>query len=183
MSMIQGRNQMMPNYPAAYMPTVTGYTMPGYSWPGTQQQYQPMQQMTTGPGMPAAQPAGPQMTLPTVHADILQIPDEEAGEKQPVDAGTSQMMITKDESAIMIKSVLANGEAVIDLYRRQPRAEKPTEPEYITRAEFEKRIAEVIRRERARETTRDAEAEESAEEPEREEQTEERPKAGGTRKR
>ena len=150
-------------YPPAYQPTMNGYQAP-MPQPVYQQQGQPVQA-----------PGNPPMTKPTVHADIIQIENEAAGENEPVDAGTSQMMITKDESAIMIKSVLANGEAVIDVYRRQPKAEKPTEPEYITRAEFEKRIAEVIRRERAREP----EAEESAEEPEREEPTEERPKAGG----
>jgi hypothetical protein len=55
------------------------------------------------------------------------------------------MMITKDESTILIKSVLANGETTMDIYRKQPKAEKPAEPEYVTRAEFETRIAEMIR--------------------------------------
>jgi hypothetical protein len=58
-----------------------------------------------------------QMSKPTVHADIIQIENEAAGENEPVDAGTSQMMITKDESAILIKSVLANGETIMDVYR------------------------------------------------------------------
>jgi hypothetical protein len=99
----------------------------------------PQQQMMQQPGQ------APQMTKPTVHADIIQIENEAAGENEPVDAGTSQMMITKDESTILIKSVLANGETTMDIYRKQPKAEKPAEPEYVTRAEFEKRIAEMIR--------------------------------------
>ena len=117
-------------YPPAYQPTMTGYQQP--------QMMQPVQQ----PG-PAA--GNPQMTLPTVHADILQVADEDAMERQPVDAGTSQMMITRDESVIGVKSVLANGESTLDIYRKQPKAQKPAEPEYITRAEFERRIAEMIR--------------------------------------
>ena len=128
-----GYGYPMGYYPPAYQPTMTGYQMP---------QGQPPQQMMQQPG-PAAQ--NPQMTLPTVHADILQVADEEAMEKQPVDAGTSQMMITKDETVIGVKSVLANGESTLDIYRKQPRAQKAEEPEYVTRAEFEQRIAEMIR--------------------------------------
>ena len=128
-----GYGYPMGYYPPAYQPTMTGYQMP---------QGQPPQPMMQQPG-PAAQ--NPQMTLPTVHADILQVADEEAMEKQPVDAGTSQMMITKDETVIGVKSVLANGESTLDIYRKQPRAKKAEELEYVTRAEFEKRIAEMIR--------------------------------------
>ena len=139
MAGITGRNPFIGNYPASYAPSMTGYQNPGY-WPQYQQpqMMQPMQQ----PGQAAG---NPQMTLPTVHADILQVADEEAMEKQPVDAGTSQMMITRDETAIGVKSVLANGESTLDIYRKQPKAAKPAEPEYVTRAEFEKRIAEMIR--------------------------------------
>jgi 3-hydroxy-3-methylglutaryl CoA synthase len=116
---------------------MNGYQVPGYGWPGIQTG--PQQQMMQQPGQ------APQMTKPTVHADIIQIENEAAGENEPVDAGTSQMMITKDESTILIKSVLANGETTMDIYRKQPKAEKPAEPEYVTRAEFETRIAERIR--------------------------------------
>lgn len=119
-------------YPPAYQPTMNGYQMP---------QAQAPQAMVQQPG-PAATP---QMSLPTVHADILQVADEDAMEKQPVDAGTSQMMITRDETVIGVKSVLANGESTLDIYRKQPRAQKAAEPEYVTRAEFERRIAEMIR--------------------------------------
>jgi hypothetical protein len=116
-------------YPQQYVPGMNGYQMPGVQ--------QPVQPGTVQPN--------PQMTKPTVHADIVQIENEAAGENEPVDAGTSQMMITKDEMVIMIKSVLANGETTMDIYRKQPKAEKPAEPEYVTRVEFEKRIAEMIR--------------------------------------
>ena len=120
-------------YPPAYQPTMNGYQMP---------QMQAPQTMVQQPG-PAQ--ANPQMSLPTVHADILQVADEEAMEKQPVDAGTSQMMISRDETVIGVKSVLANGESTLEIYRKQPKAPKAAEPEYVTRAEFERRIAEMIR--------------------------------------
>lgn len=120
-------------YPPAYQPTMNGYQVP---------QAQTPQAMVPQPGQVAA---SPQMTLPTVHADILQVADEEAMEKQPVDAGTSQMMITRDETVIGVKSVLANGESTLDIYKKQPKAVKPAEPEYVTREEFEKRFAEMIR--------------------------------------
>lgn len=136
MAGITGRNPYIGGNP------VYGQTMPGY--PGTYWPQYPQQMMQP---MPQAGQAAqnPQMSLPTVHADILQVADEEAMEKQPVDAGTSQMMITKDETVIGVKSMLANGESTLDIYRKQPRAKKAEELEYVTRAEFEKRIAEMIR--------------------------------------
>ena len=141
MAGITGRNPYG-GYQNPYLPSMNGYQVPGYGWPGMQTG--PQQQMMQQPGQ------APQMTKPTVHADIIQIENEAAGENEPVDAGTSQMMITKDESTILIKSVLANGETTMDIYRKQPKAEKPAEPEYVTRAEFEKRIAEMIRAEQER---------------------------------
>lgn len=132
MAGFMGRNPYAGNYPASYAPTMNGYQIPGYGWPGMQQ----TPQQTAG---------NPQMTKPTVHADIMQVEDEAEMDRQPVDAGTSQMMITKDETVIGIKSVLANGEITMDIYRKQPKAEKPAEPEYITREEFEQRIAAMIR--------------------------------------
>ena len=140
MAGITGRNPYA-GYQNPYLPSMNGYQVPGYGWPGMQAA--PQQQMMQQPGQ------APQMTKPTVHADIIQIENEDAGENEPVDAGTSQMMITKDESAILIKSVLANGETTMDIYRKIPKAPKAAEPEYVTRAEFEQRIAEMIRAERA----------------------------------
>ena len=127
-------------YPGAYMPGMAGYQVPGYAGQGMQAGApQGMQQ-------PGQMNANPQMTKPTVHADIVQIENEAAGQNEPVDAGTSQMMITKDETAILIKSVLANGETTMDIYRKIPKAPKPAEPEYVTRAEFERWIAEISSR-------------------------------------
>lgn len=87
------------------------------------------------------------MSAPTVHADILQVKDEDEGRKTPVDVGTSKMMITKDESEIFVKSAFANGEYDFIIYQRQPKKnpvpEKPAIDlsEYLTKDEFEKRIA------------------------------------------
>ena len=92
-----------------------------------------------------AQPSG--MSAPTVHADILQVKDEDEGRKTPVDVGTSKMMITKDESEIFVKSAFANGEYDFIVYKRQPKknpeSEKPAIDlsDYLTKEEFEKRIA------------------------------------------
>lgn len=140
MVMIPGRNLNIGNYPAAYAPTMSGYQMPGY--------YPQLQQQGTAMGYPqqgqTMQPQ-PQMSLPTVHAEILQVEDEAAMERQPVDAGTSQMMISKDETVIGVKSVLANGEYTLDIYEKRKPAPKPQPPEYVTRDEFEKRLAEAFR--------------------------------------
>ena len=165
------------NYQAAGM-----QPMPGYGWPMQMQQApQPMMQQTA----PAAQ-----MSKPTVHADIIQIENEEAGNNEPVDAGTSQMMITKDESAILIKSVLANGETTLDIYRRIPKAKKPAAPDYITREEFESRMAEMIQKEKSRPVLRVLEPEEpeipyteEAEDEEPPQRTIQRRTTGGAKKR
>lgn len=124
-------------YPPAYQPTMNGYQAPV-----PQAVYQQQEQPVQAPG-------SPQMTKPTVHADIIQIENEAAGENEPVDAGTSQMMITKDESVIMVKSVLANGETTMEIYRKQPKAKKPPEPEYVTREEFDRWVAEIESRKEA----------------------------------
>ena len=144
MAGITGRNPYgypYGTYPGAPMQQMPGYQMPGYGWPGVQPTVQQ-------PGQAA------QMSKPTVHADIIQIENEAAGDSEPVDAGTSQMMITKDESAILVKSVLANGETTMDVYRKQPKAVKPPEPEYVTRAEFDRWVAEMTRPEPERKPLR-----------------------------
>lgn len=144
MNAITGRNPYG-GYQNPYMPSMNGYQVPGYGWPGMQAPQQPVMQQPVmqQPGQAA------QMSKPTVHADIIQIENEAAGESEPVDAGTSQMMITKDESVILIKSVLANGETTMDIYRKQPKATKPPEPEYVTREEFDRWVAEMSKPEPA----------------------------------
>ena len=93
------------------------------------------------------QPAQQLLTPPTIHAEIIQIDDISAADVFPVGAGQSQMMMTRDDSAIIIKSALANGQTTLTVYKRQ--TAEPKKPEinlddYITRAEFEQRISAII---------------------------------------
>ena len=65
----------------------------------------------------------------------------------PVGAGASQMMIAKDESAIYIKSALANGQTALDVYEKRPPA--PPAPvfdpsEYVRRDEVETLVAAAM---------------------------------------
>lgn len=115
-------------YPASYQPF-------GY------QNYQQMQgtQMS---------PANQQMmTPPTIRAEIIQVDDETAAENYPVGAGSSQMMIAKDDSAIYVKSALANGQATLDVFVKRPRT--PQKPpvnldDYVTREELENRLQAIL---------------------------------------
>ena len=88
------------------------------------------------------------MTPPTIHAEILQVDSEQSAENYPVAAGTSQMMIRKDDSEIYVKTAYANGQSRLDVYVKRP--EKPSKPVldlegYITRDEFENRLNELLK--------------------------------------
>lgn len=139
----QYQNQPVPQYQNPYLNQQNNFQNQFQQTPQTQQ---PPQQ--TG------------MSAPTVHADILQVKDEDEGRKTPVDVGTSKMMITKDESEIFVKSAFANGEYDFIVYLRQPK--KNPEPEkpaidlsdYLTKEEFEKRIATLTFQSAAKKTTR-----------------------------
>lgn len=95
------------------------------------------------------QPQQPQMmTPPTIRAEIVQVDSEEAASNYPVGAGASQMMIAKDDSAIYVKSALANGQATLDVFVKRPRT--PQKPpvnldDYVTRAELESRLEAILR--------------------------------------
>jgi len=101
---------------------------------------------------PYAQPVQPQpqqagMTPPTVHADIVQVDGEQAAMAYPVAAGASQMMISKDETMIFVKTATATGQSSVDVFVKRPPA--PPKPEvdmslYITRDELEKRLADLM---------------------------------------
>lgn len=148
MAMIPGRNPIIPNpgaYPAAFAPTMSGYQMPGYYPTMQPAMQQPVAYQQPGQVQQAAPAAGTQMSLPTVHAEILQVENLQAMERQPVDAGTSQMMISKDETIIGVKSMLANGEYTLDIYEKRKPEPKPPAPEYVTREEFERRLSEALR--------------------------------------
>lgn len=91
-------------YPATYQnPYQNPYTQ--YQAPAQQNFQQPAQQT---------------LTPPTIHAEIIQV---DGGSREvesfPVNAGCSQMFMSKDEQTIFIKSVFANGQHTITEYQRQ----------------------------------------------------------------
>lgn len=106
--------------------------------------YQPYQQMSTTQMSGTSQQM---MTPPTIRAEIIQVDSEEAASSYPVGVGTSQMMIAKDDSAIYVKTALANGQATLDVFVKRPRT--PSKPvmdmgDYVTRDEFEKRLEAIL---------------------------------------
>ena len=112
-------------YPASYQPFGYGY----------QQYQQPMQN----------QPQ--QMTPPTIRAEIVQVDSEEAANNYPVGPGASQMMIAKDDSAIFVKTAMANGQSSLDVFVKRPRT--PSKPvfdpdKYVTRDELENRLQAIL---------------------------------------
>lgn len=109
-----------------------GYFPMGYQYyPQYQQQFQQPQQAQM-------------MTPPTIRAEIVQVGSRAEAENFPVGAGQTQMMIAKDDSAIYIKTAFANGQATLDEYiKKPPEQEKPL-PDYVTREEFEQRIAALM---------------------------------------
>ena len=88
-----------------------------------------------------------QMTPPTIHAEIVQVDNEQAAANYPVGAGASQMMIARDESAIFVKTAGQNG-ATLDVFAKRP--SKPATQsvdlsEYVRRDEIEALVAAAMR--------------------------------------
>lgn len=81
-------------------------------------------------------PVQPQMSLPTIHADIIQASSIDEIKATNVGAGITQMFILRDDSAIVIKS--AQG---ITVYDR--RTDVPRESPYVTRDELERRLCAI----------------------------------------
>lgn len=118
-------------FPASYQPMGYGF-----------QNYQQMQ----GAQMP---PANQQMmTPPTIRAEIIQVDDETAAENYPVGAGSSQMMIAKDDSAIFVKTSATNGNGyTLDVFVKRPRTPQKAsfDPDrYVTREELESRLQAIL---------------------------------------
>lgn len=106
-------------FPIGYQP----YQMPYYNQPQTQQ--------------PSA------MTPPTIRAEIVQVDNEVAASNYPVAIGTPQMMISKDDKYIFVKTSYANGQYQLDVYEKRPPKAQKTTPDlsaYVTREELEKRL-------------------------------------------
>lgn len=123
----------------------------GYQPYYPQQQYMPQQQMQMAQ-QAQAQPQAQAMTPPTIHAEIVQVDNEQVAESYPLSAGMSQMMIAKDDSAIFVKTMYANGQYNLDVFAKRPN--KPKQPDfnpnlYITRDEFESRLKALTEPSRA----------------------------------
>lgn len=83
------------------------------------------------------------MTPPTIHAEIVQIADRSEAMNFPVGAGQAQMMITRDDSSIFVKTAFANGQSnLVEYVKKAPEPETPS-VDYVTRDEFERRLAEL----------------------------------------
>lgn len=115
-----------------------------------QQFYQPQYQVPYGGFQSGnsqmqqqAQSAPQMMTPPTIHAEIVQIADRNEAVNFPVGAGQAQMMIMRDDSAIFVKSAFANGQSsLVEYVKKEPEPQAPP-ADYVTREEFEKRLAEI----------------------------------------
>ena len=107
-----------------------------------QQYYQPMgyqQQMNV------QQQNQQMMTPPTIHAEIVQISDRNDAVNFPVGAGQAQMMITRDDSSIFVKTAFANGQSnLVEYVKKAPEPKTPA-ADYVTREEFERRLAEIFK--------------------------------------
>ena len=88
------------------------------------------------PYYPQVTPPAVSMTPPTIHADIIQVTSEQEALNTPVNAGASKMMMLRDDSAIFIKSVDANSQPTMDVYRREAQSIIPSPSDYVTRDEL-----------------------------------------------
>ena len=89
--------------------------------------------------MQPQQPAPQAMTPPMIHADIIQVAGEAEADAYPIAAGSPpQMMMSRDESEIYIKTMLASGQHELTVYAK--RAPAPAKSGYVTREELEERL-------------------------------------------
>jgi hypothetical protein len=112
-------------------------------------------------GQQQAQQQGQMMTPPTIRAEIVQVDSLDAIDRYPMAAGTSQMFMTKDETAIVVRSMYANGQHNDDIYDKRPPA--PPAPtlnpaEYVRKDELQALIAEALQARTAPAKAKDKEA-------------------------
>lgn len=104
------------------------------------------QPMTQPAPQAVQQPQG--MTPPVIHTDIIPVADEAEADRYPMSAGQPpQMFMARDESAIFIKTMLANNQHELAVYPRRPNAPKFDPGDYVTREELEKRLAALSEKE------------------------------------
>lgn len=141
-------------FPATY-----GQTFP-QGYPMNQPNPYAQQMAQTGFQQPTAQQQPAQMmTPPTIRAEIVQVEDEKAASNFPVGAGASQMMIARDESAIFIKSAMANGQTTLDVFEKRPPAPPaPTfDPEqYVRKDELEMLVSAAMAAQQSEKESRTA---------------------------
>lgn len=135
---------------------------------GYQQMYPQQLQQYGYQQMPQVQPVQNQpiqaqqsMTPPTIHAEIIQVPDESDIDRHPMAAGTSQMFMTQDDGHIIIKSMYQNGQYDKTYYDKRPPAPPAPvfDPEkYVTRDEVSTLVASMIASQTATKTTKKKEA-------------------------
>lgn len=111
-----------------------------------QPQYQqPYNSFQNGNNQMQQQAQSQMMTPPTIHAEIVQIADRAEALNFPVGAGQAQMMIAKDDSAIFVKTAFANGQSnLVEYVKKAPEPQTPPD-DYVTREEFERRLAEIYK--------------------------------------
>lgn len=86
------------------------------------------------------QPSG-SITHPMVNVDVALVADLADAEQLPVAAGSSQIMITKDDQHIFVKTGTTDGYK-LDVYERKAsKSSTPDLSQYVTRDE----LAELIR--------------------------------------
>lgn len=124
-----------------------GYQPAQFYYPQQNQYFNPQQNMQsqTPNNIMPNQPQS--MTPPTIHAEIIQVDNEQAAADFPLAAGSSQMMIARDDSAIYVKTMYANGQYNLDAFVKRPNAPKKREIDpdiYVTREELESRLKELL---------------------------------------
>jgi len=113
--------------------------MPAFNngFPVTYPQFNPYQ-------MPQQMMPQQQMSQPTIHADIIQVPGEQDVLNANVAAGTSQIFIAKDDSTFWVKTAYPNGQSKVDAWDRRPPAPPAATPAYVTKEELDARLADIL---------------------------------------
>lgn len=136
-------------FPYNGFPVNYPYYAPAYQPPYNNFQPQQMPINQPQPTQAQAQQTAQVLTPPTIHADIIQVQDKQAVIDYPLAVGVSQMFMTRDESAIYIKTTYANSQPTIAEYPRKETAPVSASPEidlhnYVTWDSLERRLAEII---------------------------------------
>lgn len=80
------------------------------------------------------------MSPPTIHADIVQVSGEDEAWSYPVAAGSTQMMMARDDSAVYIKSAYPNSPPSLDVFVKQSVRPREGASAYVTREELDEAL-------------------------------------------